>query len=177
MPPTVASAPDYLTLKRNRDEAGRHEPRFRRIGIAFVSIVLLLGLLNLFGQRPSTSYALAPQARLKVYAPAHLRGGLIYEVRFTINAHRELKDARLVLGTGWAEGITINQIEPAPIGQASDNGRIALDLGHIQAGKKYILYVQASVNPTNVGRRPQTVELDDGPTRIARLTRMVTIFP
>jgi hypothetical protein len=169
--------PDLLTLKRHRDEGGRYEPIARRIGIALLSVLCLLGLANLFGQRPGTSKAATAAASLSVYAPAHLRSGLYFEARFHVVAHRELKKATLVLDPGWAEGITINTIEPSPIGEASADGKIVLTLGHVPAGKSYIVFVQLQVNPTNLGRRAQNVELDDGTTPLLRIKRTVTIFP
>ena len=39
-----------------------------------------------------------------------------------------------------------------------------LDLGHVPAGQRHILFMQFQVNPTNVGRRPQSVRLYDGET-------------
>jgi hypothetical protein len=33
------------------------------------------------------------------------------------------------------------------------------------------------VNPTNVGHRPQTVELFDGDRKLLELDRSITIFP
>jgi hypothetical protein len=73
--------------------------------------------------------------------------------------------------------MAINTIEPSPVGEASKNGRLSFDLGHIPAGSSYILFMQFQVNPTNVGRRSQNVELDDGDKRVARIERQVTIFP
>ena len=37
--------------------------------------------------------------------------------------------------------------------------------------------MQLQVNPTNLGRRAQNVELDDGTTPLLRIKRTVTIFP
>jgi hypothetical protein len=116
-------------------------------------------------------------ASLKVYAPSHLRGGLLYEARFHITAREELKEATLVLGSGWLEGMTLNTIEPGPVSEASNNGRLSLDLGHIPAGESYVLYVQFQVNPTNVGRRTQSVELMDGGTSLLSYERELTVFP
>ena len=45
----------------------------------------------------------------------------------------ELKQATLVLSQGWLEGNTINTIEPSPVGEASRNGSLSLDLGHVPA--------------------------------------------
>ena len=57
----------------------------------------LLGLANVFGQRPDTTVVGADAATLKLYAPAHLRSGLLFSARFHVYAHRELKKATLVL--------------------------------------------------------------------------------
>ena len=83
--------------------------------------------------------------------------------RFTIRAEREIeRDARA--RPGWLEGITLNTVEPSPVGEASRDGKIALDLGHVRAGTEYVLFLHFQVNPTNVGRRSQDVELHDGET-------------
>jgi hypothetical protein len=73
--------------------------------------------------------------------------------------------------------MTINTIEPSPIGEASRDGKLALDLGHIPRGQSYLLFMQLQVNPTNVGRRSQNVELFDGDRHLLTIDRTVTIFP
>jgi len=175
----VASTPDHLTLKRHRDLEGLYTAGIvaRRTGYALLGIVAVLGLLNVFGQRPSSKTAEGAAAKLELYAPSHMRGGLLYMARFRITAKQDVKDATLVLAPGWAENITINTIEPAPVGEASKNGRLSFDLGHIPAGESFVLFMQFQVNPTNVGRRSQDVELLDGDTHITTLDRTVTVFP
>jgi len=172
----MADLPDQLTLARNRDRESSRDVLIRRTLVALIGIVVLLGLLNAFGQRPSTSRAATSKAELEVYAPARVRGGLSYMARFTIRAHDELKNATLVLDPGWAEGITINTIEPPPLGEGSEDGRLVLELGHVPAGKRHVLFVHMQVNPTNVGRRSQDVELRDGHRTIATIDRTITVF-
>jgi hypothetical protein len=174
----VASrVPDQLTLKRNRDREGKRELPWRRAGVVLILVFLAAGLMNAFGQRPKTSVAGVETATLKVYSPLHVRSGLFYEARFTIHALRELKDANLVLSSGWLEGITLNTVEPSPVGESSRDGSPAFDLGHIPAGDKYILFLHFQVNPTNVGRRAQDVDLYDGERRLLTIRRHVTVFP
>jgi hypothetical protein len=175
----VADVPDLLVLKRHRDVdyPGRHGPLVRRIVLSLIALVSILALFNVFGQRPSTTVASAPAATLKLYAPEHLRSGLLWSARFHIYANQELKKATLVLDTGWAESMSINTIEPSPIGEASKNGKLVLELGHIPAGKTYLLFLQIQVNPTNVGHRSQGVVLEDGGKRVASVGREITIFP
>jgi hypothetical protein len=173
----MAGTPEYLTLRRNRDQAGRREVRVRRALVVLVSLLLVAGLLNAFGQRPATSKAAAAAASLKVYAPDRVRGGLLYEARFNVTARRDVKNATLVLSSGWLEGITINTIEPSPVGEASRDGKLVLTLGHVPKRTSYILFLQLQVNPTNVGRRSQDVALYDGETFLTSVNRTVTVFP
>jgi hypothetical protein len=176
----VADTPDTLVLKRHRDLDGMFRGAIwvRRGVIALLTAAAALALANVFGQRPTTIRADVPQATISLYAPTAIRGGDFMEARFHITAKRDVKDAVLKLDPGWAEGLSINTIEPSPVGEASDNGRLSLDLGHIPAGKSFILFVQFQVNPTNVAwHRPQDVELDDGNRVLARLDRTITVFP
>jgi hypothetical protein len=174
----VASAPDQLTLARHRDLEGReHRPWLRRMLLSALTLFLLLGLLNVFGQRPDTHTASADGVELEVYSPTKLRGGLFFMSRFTIRAEREVDAATLVLDPGWLEGITLNTVEPAPVGEANRDGRLALELGRIRAGTEYVFFLHFQVNPTNVGRRPQDVELTDGETSLLTIDRAVTVFP
>ena len=174
----MAEAPDGIVLRRHRDLEGRRwEEWVRRAILGLVAAAVLAGLLNAFGQRPSTSAKDSPTAHLKVYAPARVRGGLLFEARFTIEAHRDLKKATIVLSQGWLEGMTINTIEPSPVDEASRNGSLSLDLGHVPQGERHVLYMQFQVNPTNVGRRSADVQLQDGSKLLLSLHRTITIFP
>lgn len=174
----MADVPDGLTLNRNRDLEGRgHKPWIRRGLLAALVAVVVAGLFNVFGQHPERSSTATDRAQLELYSPDVVRGGLMYEARFTIYALTELKDARLVLDRGWSEGMTANTIEPSPVGEASDNGRLSLDLGHIPAGEHYILYMQLQVNPTNVGRYDQDVALFDGEQHLLTQQHRIRVMP
>jgi hypothetical protein len=175
----VADVPDLVDLKRHRDFVGRRYAHWPRWAILTLLVVFCaLGLANVFGQRPGSVSADTAAAKLTVYAPTKLRGGLLFSARFHLTAHRELRNATLVLDPGWAEGMAINTIEPSPLGEASKNGRLSFQLGHVPAGESHILYMEFQVNPTNVAwHRPQNVELDDGDTKILTIERSVVIYP
>jgi hypothetical protein len=174
----MADTPDTIRVGYHRDLRGRlWQIWVRRVLMALVALVPVVALFNVFGQRPATSAATAPAASLKVYAPTHVRGGLLYMARFRVTARSDLKKALLILSSGWAEQITINTIEPSPIGDGSSNGKLVFQLGHIPAGQSYVLYMGFQVNPTNVGHRAQDVTLADGSTALITLRRSVTIYP
>jgi hypothetical protein len=174
----VADIPHQIVLKRDRDLEGRGWQIWVRRGLfLLLPIVALLGLLNLFGQRPTTTTVSAGGAALKVFAPPRVRGGLLYQARFRVTAQRDLKQARLVLSPGWFEGMTVNGIEPSPVNEASDNGRPSFDLGHIPAGGSYLLFMSFQTNPTNVGHRDASVTLKDGDQKLLQIHRTITVFP
>ena len=174
----MARAPDTLRLAYHRDLEGREQRTLVRwLVVAAIVVLLALGLANVFGQRPQTDTASADGVELEVYSPRRLRSGLYFMSRFTIRAQRELEHATLVLDPGWLEGMTLNTLEPAPVGEANRDGRLALDLGRVRAGTKHVFFLHFQVNPTNVGRRAQDVELHDGGTPLLHVDRAVTVFP
>ena len=145
--------------------------------LTLIGLLVILGLLNGFGQKPHTDTLAAEGVELEVYSPRRVRSGLFFMSRFTIRAERELAAATLVLDPGWLEGITLNSLVPAPVDEANRDGKIALDLGHVPAGTKHVFFLHFQVNPTEIGRRSQDVTLYDGETPLLELDRTVTIFP
>lgn len=175
----ASSIPDHVVLERDRDLDGRgHEIWIRRALLTLVLLVPLAALLNAFGQRPQTETSTGAAATLKVSAPLRVRAGLLYQARFTITARRELRRAMLRFDPGWFESLTINTIEPQPESESTDGeGRPIFTLGRIAAGDRFRLFVYYQVNPTNVGRRSQDVELLDGDAVVAHVDRSITVFP
>ena len=174
----MADQPDLIVLNRHRDLVGREaDPWIRRAILGVILVIAALGLANVFGQVPLTSRAATPAAIVSVYSPSHVRGGLLYTSRFHVTAQTELRKAQLVLSPGWFEGMQVNSMVPQPVSSGSHDGSVVLDLGHLAKGASYILWIQFQVNPTNVGRRSQDVELTDGSHVLMRIHRTITVFP
>ena len=174
----MADQPDGIVLRRHRDLEGRRwHPWLRRGLLGLIALVLLLGLFDVFGQATSTTRAQAGAATLSVSAPGAVRGGLLFQARITTEAHTELRDATLVLNQAWLDGLTVNTIEPSPLNEASRDGNLAFDLGHLPAGSKHVLYLDYQVNPTTVGSRTLRLDLQDGETPVTSLERTLRIFP
>jgi hypothetical protein len=174
----VSQIPDSIVLRRDRDlEPRRNDIWVRRGLFGLLCVVPILALANLFGQHPESSAGTAAAANLSVTAPSRVRGGLLYQARFRITAKQTLDQAALVLDGGWLDGLTINTVEPQPVSEASDDGKLGLDLGPISRGQSYVLFVSFQVNPTTVGHHSQTVTLYDGNRALITLHRTITIFP
>lgn len=174
----MAPDPGHLDESRDRDLAGReHEPLVRRFVLALLAVVVVLAALNVFGQAETTSADEGPLASLTVTAPEEIRGGLFFQGRFEVESRAAIGRPTLVLERGWMEGNHLNTIEPAPASERSQDGKLILRFDPIPAGSLLTVWTQWQVNPTNVGRRDQGVTLNDGSTRLAAVSRRVTIFP
>ena len=174
----MATAPQGLTLETNRDRANWWQSVWiRRVLLVIPTVLVLAGLFNRFGQRPTNSIVTTGAAKLTVVAPIRARSGLIYSARFRIDAFKELKKARLVLDPGWADGYTVNGEIPQPVAEGSTNGRPNLVVGHIAAGRQVTFWLSLQINPTTVGRHRQNVWLYDGNRLVAVIKRSIRIFP
>jgi hypothetical protein len=174
----MADVPEGIDLDRHRDLRGRmRQIHYRRGLLCLIAVLPVLALLNVFGQKATSTTVEAQAASLSVTAPARLRSGLIFQVRVEVVAHQDLHELEIVFDRGWWEAMSVNSIVPEPSKSNSQNGQVVLSYGKLQAGQKLIAWVYCQVNPTNVGKRRENVEIDDSSTPLAHLHRSVTIFP
>jgi hypothetical protein len=177
----MAELPGSLKPDRHRDLGGGRAiaPWVRRVYLALLAVLVALALFGVFGQRTTTATIAVPgRATLSVDAPKRLRGGLLYQVRITVVAHSTIGEPRLVLSRDWFEGMQLNTVEPAALGEDSRQGAITFTYGGLAAGDRLDVYTQWQVNPTSkLGSRAPTVELDDGSRPITRVDRELTVLP
>ena len=171
------AAPEGLTLDRHRDFVGRARgPIVREVLLGILCAVLLLGLLNAFGQVETVDGAEGSAARFEVSAPTKLRGGLFFEARFGSKRSRDHEcDDRP--RPGLARGHHAEHLAPAPIGESSRDGTSRSSSGASPPATRYILYLHFQVNPTAVGIRSQDVGLYDGERLIASFDRDAIVWP
>ena len=175
----MAAVPDQLDRKTHVELYRRDiEPYVRRaILLVFVGLSAA-GLANVFGQHTHVRTVDSPgAAKLTVETPGRVRGGLIYQTIFRVDAHRDLAKPTLVLGPGWFDGLTINTVEPDAVTWNQRDGLNTLELPAVAAGDYFVLRLQYQVNPTVIGSRTQDVALADGESPILTLEDAQTIFP
>ena len=73
--------------------------------------------------------------------------------------------------------MSVNSLEPNPTDETSSNGRVVLTYNKLTAGDTLIVWLYFQVNPTNVGKRGEDIELNDGSQQITSIHRSLTIFP
>jgi hypothetical protein len=180
LPGVARRIPDYIVLDRHRDWNDRPwETWVPRVALTLFCAVPVIALFNVFGQAPSVKHAATPDgaATMTLHAPTTVRSGLLFQARFDIHANREIKDAVLVLDSGWTESMTLNTIEPSPAEETSSDGSLALDLGAIPAGRTWRQYLEFQANPVNSGSQSQGVTLYDGNVELLRLDRTLRVWP
>ena len=153
------------------------DPWIRRVILAGLAGIVLAALLGAFGQQPQTSRAVSTDASLAVQSPSRIRGGLIFQSRFTITAGRRLEQPVLSLERGWFEDMSINSIAPQPTSEASRGDHVDLVFDALGAGDTMTVWIYFQANPTNVGRQRQRVALRDGATTLLHVDRSVLILP
>jgi hypothetical protein len=149
----------------------------RRVAMTLLAIVVLAAVANRFGQHATQSIASGPAATMRLTTSRTVRGGLFFQSLLEVRAVRAIAHPRFVLDRGWVEGMQVNSIEPAPVGEASRNGRVVLSYDALEAGDVLRLWLQFEVNPTNVGRRSYAVVLDDAERPVVRLAPHITVLP
>jgi len=150
----------------------------RRVFVTVLLVLVVLALANVFGQATTTSSASSSQATIRIEAPSALRGGLLYQVVFTVTARTALSNPVLQLSNGWFSGLTLNAEVPQPSGQFSRLGGPAFTLGAMRPGQQQTVRMYFQVNPTTVAwRRSVDAELYDGQTLLVTVHRTMTVYP
>jgi hypothetical protein len=161
-----------------RDIQGRRtEPWIRRTFVLLFFAVVVIALAGVFGQETKHTTVQAPAASLTLSSPTRVRGGLYFQTKIKVIARQNLAKPKIVLDDGFFDGLTLNTSEPQASQEINRNGRIAFDYDTLGAGQQLTLWLQYQVNPVTVGSRTQRVELDDGDTVVATITRKFTSFP
>jgi hypothetical protein len=174
----VTALPDQLDRKRHVELESRHLERWLpRAGVVVFLVLVALALANVFGQKVDTATATAAAADLELKAPSAVRPGLVYEVQFTVLAHRALEEAALVLDSGWFDGFTVNTMSPDHESWVERDDRHVLTYGPVAAGDELVVRLQYQVNPTTFGTRDQGVALEDGGSPILAIDHETVVFP
>ena len=173
---------DALELIRaHREVTKRPDPYglwVRRFFMALLTALIVLALLNVFGQRATDAVADNSAATLRVHSPTTVRGGLLFQAKITITAKESLPGAQLILSHGWIDGLTQNTQEPSPSNETSGpGGSLVFDIGSLNAGQSYTQYLEYQVNPTSIGERPQSVVVKSKGATIVSLRRTMAIVP
>ncbi len=175
----MSDLPAEIDLDRHRDFKGRMAGQWLRRGfLTLLTLFLLAGLANAFGQAAATDTASGAAGTLSVKSPSRVRGGLTYQGEFVIHATQALGAPTLVLDRGWVDQTTLNTVQPEPAGSTTDAaGDLKLRFPQMAAGRTMVVYVEFQANPINVGSHEAGVSLYDGGRPVASISRSQFDFP
>lgn len=174
----MSDLPDGIDLPRHRDFEGKLPGQWlRHVYLVVLLAFVVAALLNVFGAVPTTSEATGAAATLKVTAPEHIRGGLLYQARIEIHARQPIGAPTLVLDRGWIEETTLNTLEPEPAETTTDEGHLKVRYPPLPPGRILTVYVNFQANPNDVGSHNQGVALYDADEEIASVDRTQVNFP
>jgi hypothetical protein len=174
----MSDLPDGIDLARHRDFQGRERGQWaRRVFLVILLAFVVAALLNVFGSASTTSEASGPAATLTVTAPEAVRGGILYQARFTIHALRPIGAPVIVLDRGWFEQTTVNTLEPEAVATTSDKNHVKLRFPPLAPGRTLVVYLDLQANPTNVGSHEADVALYDADRPLAAVERTQIDFP
>jgi len=150
----------------------------RRAILTLFVAFCVAGLFNAFGQDTTKSSATAPEAFLGVEGPPRLRGGLLYQVKFTLRPlTHAVSHPKLVLNENWLDQMTLNDVSPEPSAENNRGGRFTFSFPALGRGKTLTVLTDWQVIPIAPGRRSLVAAFDDGNRRLATVHRTLTIFP
>ncbi len=174
----MAQLPDGIDLPRHRDFVGRQTGQWVRRGFLTLLVAFVVAaLLDFFGQGTVTDQASGAAATLTVSGPTDVRGGLMYQTRFTIHAREAIGAPVLQLDRGWYDGTTVNTVEPEPAATTSDADHVELRYPPLKPGSTLVVYMDLQANPTNVGSHDADVVLLDADRPIATVNRSQMDWP
>ena len=81
------------------------------------------------------------------------------------------------MSPGWFESMTLNSTSPQASAETYGAGGVRYSFGALRPGEAKTVWMEWSVNPTNVATRHETATLYDGKTPLTTVHRTVTIFP
>lgn len=152
--------PDALDPRLHRDREGTAwRVWVRRALLCVLAAISAAALANVFGQQTHTTRTSGGAATVAVQMPSAVPGGLIFQERVTIVAHRQLPSLRLVMDPSFYDAMTLNTMTPGASQESSRGGRPVYQYGTLPAGKTFVIWFQWQVNPTNVGRHGATLEV------------------
>lgn len=157
--PTSTAPPD---LHRTRDLRGRrHHPWVRRLLLAVLAALVVLALLDEFGQSEHvTRSAPAQAATIELRAPRDVRSGVLWRARIDVAAHERIVDPQLILGPGFVADMQLTTIAPAASEENSRGERLALTYPTLKAGERLTIHLQLQANPTAAGEHDLSLALD-----------------
>jgi hypothetical protein len=174
---TNAALPDGISESHYRSGSPFARP-LRWFMLVALGAILLGSFTGVFGgTKKPTAVARGTEATLRVEAPAVLRNGEFFEMRYALEAHRPIARPVIAVAQPYWRDVTINTMVPAPASEGFANGFFVFEFDPLEAGEAIELKVDGQINPSLFGGTAGAVEARDGERTLARAAMKLRVFP
>lgn len=146
-------------------------------GLTLFAFVIALAAFGIPGERESIT-AGGDAVRLTVEGPSRIRSGEYFEMLFTIDTERELRDAVLSVDQAIWHDVTINTMIPTPAEEKFRNGSFEFHFGALTPGSRLLVKVDGQINPAYPpGANEGAIALVDGAATLASVDYSIKVLP
>lgn len=146
-------------------------------GLILFGLIILLAGVGVFGTRATVTSA-ADGVRLSVEGPKRIRSGEMFEMLFTIETEREIRDAVLAVDQAIWKDVTVNTFMPQPADEGFEDGAFAFHFGALTPGSRLLVKVDGQINPSYPpAAQDGTVVLADGTATLVSVDYSIKVFP
>lgn len=164
-------------IERRHVHAGGTQLHAWPTGLILFGLVLVLAALGVFGTRAAVTGA-AEGVRLSVEGPQRIRSGEMFEMLFTVETERAIRDAVLAVDSAIWKDVTVNTFMPQPADERFENGAFAFHFGKLTPGSRLLVKVDGQINPIYPpGPRDGTIALVDGAATLVSVDYSIKVFP
>ncbi|HZD51440.1 MAG TPA: hypothetical protein VE175_00200 [Woeseiaceae bacterium] len=154
-----------------------HGTRLHAWPTGLAILALAIAVFGVFGRRDTVT-AEGDRVRLSVEGPSRIRSGELFEMLFTIETDREIRDAVLSVGPEIWHEVTINTVIPEPTEESFSDGSFEFHFGALRPGSRLLVKVDAQINPVYPpGNNEAVVALIDGPATLVALDYSMRVYP
>ncbi|HET6630476.1 MAG TPA: hypothetical protein VFG91_11935 [Woeseiaceae bacterium] len=146
-------------------------------GVVLLGVLLIVALCGVFGKTTTLADA-GEGVKLTIEGPKRIRSGEYFEMMFTIETEREIKDAVLSVDADVWHDFTVNTMIPAATEEGFENGSFDFHYGALPPGTRLLVKVDGQVNPRYPpGPNQGAIEVTDGPATLASIDYTIMVFP
>lgn len=146
-------------------------------GLVLLGLILAITSSGVLGQRGRVASA-GDGVRLSVEGPVRIRSGEYFEMLFTVDTEREIRDAVLSVDIRVWHDVTINTMIPQPAEESFEDGAFEFHFGALTRGSRLVVKVDGQINPAYPpGANAGAIALSDGAVTLASVDYTMRVLP
>lgn len=146
-------------------------------GLVLFAMILGIAGSGVLGERNTVTSG-GGGVRLSVEGPVIIRSGEFFEMLFTIETEREIRDAVLSVDSRVWHDMTINTMIPQPTEESFKDGSFEFHFGALAAGARLVVKVDGQVNPAYPpGTNEGAIAFVDGAATLTSVDYAMRVLP